>query len=239
MAAFHKKQKHNANVAAKINFDLQRISPLTENQAKVFETRHHHQLLYGVAGTGKTYLSMYLALDDIVNRELYRHLYIVRSVVSSRDMGFLPGNEKEKAAVYEEPYQATCHELFNRGDAYEYLKTRGIIHFKTTSFVRGITLDNCVVFVDEFQNMTAHELNSVITRLGKNSRIILSGDCRQDDLQQRREKTGAWDVMQIVKQMGTFRTIEFGFDDIVRSEFVKEYLIARYQLEEQGKIKPL
>lgn len=234
-----KKNKNNGKVAAKMNFELKRIEPLTDNQQKVFESRDDHQLLYGVAGTGKTFLSMYLALDDIVNREYYSKFYIVRSVVSSRNMGFLPGNEKEKAAVYEEPYNAACSELFGRGDAYGYLKQKGVIEFKTTSFIRGITLDNCVVFVDEFQNMTAHELNSVITRVGKNCRLILSGDCRQDDLQQHREKSGAWDTMQIVKRMDSFRCVEFGFDDIVRSDFVKEYIIARYKLEQQGVVQSL
>lgn len=237
MTARNKKQ--NAKVAAKINFELKHIQALTNTQEEVFQSRGKHQLLYGVAGTGKTFLSMYLALDDILNHNFYRKLYIVRSVVSSRNMGYLPGNEKEKAAVYEEPYRSVCSELFDRGDAYDYLKHLGVIEFKTTSFLRGITLDDCIVFVDEFQNMTAHELNSIVTRIGKNCKLVVSGDCRQDDLQQNREKTGAWDFMQIARKMKSFHFVEFGFEDIVRSEFVKEYIITRYQLESAGKINSL
>lgn len=182
---------------------------------------------------------MYLALDDILENEQYKKLHIVRSIVSSRNIGFLPGNEKEKAAVYEEPYASVCTELFGRGDAYEYLKAQNIVTFKTTSFLRGITLDDCVVFVDEVQNLTDHELNSIVTRVGKNCRLILSGDWRQDDLRMQREKSGIMDFLKIAKRLDSFQVVEFQFDDIVRSQFVKEYIITRHKLEEAGLIQPL
>lgn len=235
-----RKNKHkNGNVAAKINFELKRIEPLTYNQERVFRNRNENQILYGVAGTGKTFLSMYLALDDILEIGLYRKLYIVRSIVPSRNMGFLPGNEKEKAAVYEEPYQAVCSELFGRGDAYQYLKAQNYIEFKSTSFIRGITLDDCVLFVDECQNLTAHELNSIITRVGQNCRVVLSGDWRQDDLKGKREESGMIDFLKIAKCMAEFKSIEFGIDDIVRSNFVKSYILARMKLEDAGDVARL
>lgn len=238
MTAKRRKQ-NNASVAAKINFQLKTIVPLTPNQERAFRDRDYNQVLYGSAGTGKTFLGLYFALDDVVNHNQFQKISIFRSAVPSRDMGFMPGNDKEKAKLFEEPYEAICTELFNRGDAYGYLKGRGLIEFKTTSYVRGITLDNAVVIIDEFQNMTAHELHSVITRVGKDCRIVVSGDCTQDDLQQRKERSGAADFLKIVKTMDSFRLTELGHPDIVRSSFVKEYIIARDNLERRDLVLPL
>ena len=152
---------------------------------------------------------------------------MVRSVVPTRDMGFLPGNQKEKQRVYEQPYMSIATELFGRGDAYEVLKGKGLIDFISTSFVRGVTLDNCVVIVDECQNMTFHELDSVITRMGHNCRVIFCGDYRQSDLLRDSEKKGLKDFMRVLGTMKHFDIIEFTEDDIVRSPLVKEYIIAK------------
>ena len=203
---------------------LAEIEPLTKNQLIAFES-DKNLILHGIAGTGKTFISCYLAFDDMV-KGVYNNLVIIRSAVPTRDIGFLPGNEKEKASVYEEPYKEIALELFQRGDAYEILKTKGLVHFMTTSFVRGITLKDAVIMVDECQNMSFHELDSIITRVGTNCRVIFCGDFRQSDL----KTNGLESFMEILKNMGAFEFIDFEIKDIVRSEFVKDYIIAKTEL---------
>ena len=203
---------------------LAEIEPLTKNQLEAFES-DKNLILHGIAGTGKTFISCYLAFDDMV-KGVYNNLVIIRSAVPTRDIGFLPGSEKEKASVYEEPYKEIALELFQRGDAYEILKTKGLVHFMTTSFVRGITLKDAVIMVDECQNMSFHELDSIITRVGTNCRVIFCGDFRQSDL----KTNGLESFMKILKNMGSFDFIDFEIKDIVRSEFVKDYIIAKTEL---------
>lgn len=200
------------------------IEPLTQNQLLAFESEKN-LVLHGVAGTGKTFISCYLAFDDMI-KGLYEKLIIIRSAVPTRDMGFLPGNEKEKSAVYEEPYKNIAIELFARGDAYEILKTKGLVHFMTTSFIRGVTLQDAVILVDECQNMSFHELDSIITRVGRDCRVIFSGDFRQADL----TKNGLHEFIRILKAMDKFDLIDFEIKDIVRSEFVKQYITAKTEL---------
>lgn len=197
------------------------IEPLTQNQILAFESENH-LVLHGVAGTGKTFISCYLAFDDMI-KGLYDRLIIIRSAVPTRDMGFLPGSEKEKSAVYEEPYKNIAIELFDRGDAYDILKTKGLVHFMTTSFIRGVTLKDSVILIDECQNMTFHELDSIITRVGRDCRIIFSGDFKQTDI----KNTGVRPFVRILETMGSFDLVDFEVKDIVRSDFVKEYIIAR------------
>lgn len=204
--------------------ELQEIEPLTKNQLKAFESQQH-MVLHGVAGTGKTFIACYFAFDDMTKGE-YEKLVLIRSAVPTRDIGFLPGTEKEKASVYEEPYKDICIELFQRGDAYQILKTKGLVHFMTTSFIRGVTLRNATVIIDECQNMSFHELDSIITRVGEGCRIIFCGDFRQTDLQ----KNGLRDFIRILKATEQFDIFDFEIDDIVRSKFVKDYIIAKEQL---------
>ena len=204
--------------------ELQEIEPLTKNQLKAFESQQH-MVLHGVAGTGKTFIACYFAFDDMTKGE-YEKLVLIRSAVPTRDIGFLPGTEKEKASVYEEPYKDICIELFQRGDAYQILKTKGLVHFMTTSFIRGVTLRNATVIIDECQNMSFHELDSIITRVGEGCRIIFCGDFRQADLQ----KNGLRDFIRILKATEQFDIFDFEIDDIVRSKFVKDYISAKEQL---------
>ena len=203
---------------------LQEIEPLTQNQLIAFDSEKH-MLLHGVAGTGKTFISCYLAFDDMVKGQ-YEKLILIRSAVPTRDIGFLPGNEKEKSAIYGAPYKDIAVELFQRGDAYEILKTKGIVHFMTTSFIRGVTLRDAVIIIDECQNMTFHELDSIITRVGQNCRVIFCGDFRQSDL----NKNGLKDFVRILKAMESFDLIDFEIKDIVRSDFVKSYITAKTDL---------
>lgn len=215
------------------NFNLKRVRPLTENQQRTFTAfgAGKHLMLHGMAGTGKTFLSMYLALNSLMEEETnYEKIYIIRSVVPTRDMGFLPGSQKEKMKVYEAPYYAICNELFERGDAYDILKQKNAVEFMSTSFVRGITMNNCYIIVDEINNMTFHELDSVITRIGKNCRVIFCGDFRQSDLTREQERNGLKEFMKVIDKLSDFEYIDFLEQDIVRSRLVKEYIIARQNL---------
>jgi len=191
---------------------LSEIEPLTQNQVAAFES-DKHLVLHGVAGTGKTFISCYLAFDDMI-KSSYNKLIIIRSAVPTRDIGFLPGNED------------ICVELFQRGDAYEILKTKSLVNFMTTSFIRGVTLRDAVIIVDECQNMSFHELDSIITRVGEECRIIFCGDFRQSDL----SKNGLKDFIRIVKAMDQFDLFDFEIKDIVRSGFVKDYITVKTNL---------
>ena len=207
------------------SLELREIDPLTRNQLTAFESTKN-LVLHGLAGTGKTFISSYLAYDDMA-KGVYQNLVIIRSAVPTRDIGFLPGTEKEKASVYEEPYKDIANDLFSRGDAYEILKNKGLVHFMTTSFIRGITLRDAVILIDECQNMSFHELDSIITRIGENCRVMFCGDFRQADL----KVNGLQDFIRVLKRMQKFTFIEFEVEDIVRSDFVKQYIIAKNELD--------
>ena len=206
------------------SLELREIDPLTRNQLTAFESTKN-LVLHGLAGTGKTFISSYLAYDDMA-KGVYQNLVIIRSAVPTRDIGFLPGTEKEKASVYEEPYKDIANDLFSRGDAYEILKNKGLVHFMTTSFIRGITLRDAIILIDECQNMSFHELDSIITRIGENCRVMFCGDFRQADL----KANGLQDFIKVLKRMQKFTFIEFEVEDIVRSDFVKQYIIAKNEL---------
>lgn len=233
--SIQKPQLTIANTKLKIRIDdLKTIKPLTENQKLFFDAYDSSRimLLHGIAGTGKTYIALYHALEEVLDKgSNYEKIVIVRSAVPSRDIGHLPGDEKEKTEVYTEPYIEICSDLFNRHDAYQRLTEQKVIQFLITSFVRGITLDNSIIIVDECQNMTDMELNSIITRVGERSKIIFCGDFRQTDLYKRTDTSGLKKFMRIADMMPSFRTFEFGVEDIVRSEIVKEYILARLQYE--------
>ena len=217
------------------HFDLTDIGAITDNQVRTFHAydRGDNLFLHGCAGTGKTFVSVFLALREILSGETKRHkLIIIRNTQSSKDQGFLPGGVKEKAEVYEAAYKAIVSELFRRDDAYEVLKLKGIIEFHTTSYLRGTTVDNAVILVDEVQNQRYVELRTVLTRTGDRSRIILCGDTKQDDLSSSRynEVSGLKDMMKVFERMGHMTTVQFEIDDIVRSGFVRDFIIAENQL---------
>ena len=215
------------------------IKPLTKSQEKVFEAweRNKHLFLFGAAGTGKSFITMYLALREILNEQTpYNKLYIVRSLVPTREIGFLPGDHEDKANLYQIPYKNMVRYMFEMPDdpsfemLYGNLKAQDTISFWSTSFIRGTTIDNSILLVDESENLNFHELDSIITRLGVNSKIIFAGDAAQTDLQKAHEKTGIMDFKKIIDDMDEFESIEFGIDDIVRSGLVKSYLISKINL---------
>lgn len=218
-----------------LHFDLKQIQPITDNQVRTFNAYNEGEnlFLHGCAGTGKTFISIYLALKEIENgRSRRRKLVIIRTAQSSKDIGFLPGSEKQKLEVYEAPYKAICAELYHRDDAYDILKQKGIIEFHSTSFLRGTTIDDAIILIDECQNQRYVELRTVLTRTGDRSRVILCGDTKQDDLTSDRykETSGLADMMKVFNRMGDMTTVEFEIDDIVRSGFVRDFIIAENQL---------
>ena len=213
------------------------IKPLTTNQEIVFDAYKEGKnvLLHGAAGTGKTFIALYLALQEVLDESTpYDKIVIVRSLVPTREIGFLPGDHEDKSYLYQIPYKNMVRFMFSMPDdnsfqmLYDNLRAQETIDFWSTSFIRGVTVDNAIVIVDEFSNLNFHELDSMITRIGEDSKIMFCGDIQQTDLTRDNEKSGISDFIKILEQMKSFACVEFDFKDIVRSGLVREYLIAKY-----------
>jgi phosphate starvation-inducible protein PhoH len=218
-------------------FSMRKINPLTPAQSDLFDSykQGYNLAAIGTAGTGKTMCAMYLALSDVLQRGEYEKVVVIRSAVQTREQGFMPGSKAQKEAVFEQPYTDITNDLFDRGDAYQILKSKGMVQFMSSSFVRGLTFDNSIIIVDECQSMTYHELDSIITRVGESSKIIFCGDTKQDDLQQSRNRadiSGLHDFIKVLDAIPSFDVVRFGVDDIVRSGLVREYIIAKTRLLE-------
>lgn len=219
--------------------NLTTIKPATENQKLVFTEykKGQNMFLFGAAGTGKTFISLYLAFQEVLDPTTpYECVYIVRSAVPTREIGFLPGDEEDKTALFQVPYQNMVQFMFEQPNEqafamlYDRLKSQGSMMFLTTSFLRGITLDNAIIIVDECQNLNFHELDTIVTRVGQDSKIILCGDFFQSDLQKNSEKEGMNIFMNILQNMEEFSLVEFTVGDIVRSGLVRSYLINKIKL---------
>lgn len=222
----------NSNKKRNVPFKEQfrKLEPLTKNQRLAFEefARGQNLILHGYAGTGKTLSAMYLALDALFKGQC-SNIIIVRSAVPTQDIGFLPGTYEEKIAPYEEPYDSICDFLFKTKNNYDELKDRAFLTFMPISFIRGITFDDAIIIMDEAQNADFHTIDSVITRLGENSRLIICGDYTQSDLKKEKDRKGVVDIMGILETLEQFSRIEFGEQDIVRSKLVKDYIIEKHR----------
>jgi predicted ribonuclease YlaK len=209
---------------------LLRVDPMSDNQSKAFHGYHKDKnlILSGSAGTGKTFIAMYLALKEVLEANgPYKKVVIVRSIVPTRDIGFLPGDEAEKKEAYMIPYVEICNELFNDKRAFERLQDHGQIEFISTSFIRGTTLNNCIIILDEMQNCVFRELDTVITRVGSRARFIMCGDYYQSDFDKKTDKEGVLNFLKIVDAMKAFTHVEFTWADIVRSDFVRDYIVTK------------
>ena len=215
------------------------IKPLTDNQKIAFDEYKagKNMLLHGAAGTGKTFIMLYLALQEVLDETTpYEKIYIVRSLVPTREIGFLPGDHEDKSYLYQVPYKNMVRYMFSMPDdntfemLYDNLRAQDTIDFWSTSFIRGVTLDNAIIIVDEFSNLNFHELDSMITRIGEDSKLMFCGDITQTDLTREKETSGISDFISILQSMKDFTCIEFGLDDIVRSGLVKEYLISKINM---------
>ena len=219
--------------------NLLKIKPITESQKTVFETwkKGQNQFLFGCAGTGKTFVSLYLAMQDVLNLQTkYEKVVLVRSLIPTREIGFLPGDEEDKAALYQVPYQNMVQFMFEQPNEqafkmlYDRLKSQGSLYFLSTSFLRGLTFDNTIIIVDECQNLNFHELDTITTRVGQDSKIVFCGDFFQTDLLKTGGKNGLHDFLRILEEMKDFNCTEFNIGDIVRSGFVRDYLIQKTKL---------
>ena len=223
-----------------INSDLLlNIEPLTENQKKLFSSYDEgkHIVAHGVPGSGKTFVLLYKALKEVLDEiSPYEKIYIIRSLVQTREIGFLPGSHEDKAELFEIPYKNMVKYMFQLPSEADFemlygnLKSQETISFWSTSFLRGTTFDNSILIIDEFSNMNAHELDSLITRVGENCKIMFAGDAEQTDLVRKNERTGIHDFMRILQLIDCFEIIEFGVDDIVRSGLVRQYILAKREL---------
>ena len=219
--------------------DLVTIKPITDNQKLVFSTwkKGLNQFLFGAAGTGKTFVSLYLALQEVMDlKKSVDKVILVRSLIPTREIGFLPGDEEDKAALYQVPYRNMVQFMFEMpnekafNNLYDKLKSQGSLYFLSTSFLRGLTFDNSIIIVDECQNLNFHELDTIITRVGQDSKIMFCGDFNQTDLVKNNEKNGLHDFMRILEEMKEFNCTEFTIGDIVRSGFVRSYLINKTKM---------
>ena len=223
-----------------INTDMMRdIEPLTDNQKKLFESykKGKNLVAYGAAGTGKTFITLFNALQEVLDPSTpYDKIYIVRSLVATREIGFLPGDHEDKSSLYQIPYKNMVKYMFEMPTEADFemlygnLKTQGTIGFSSTSFIRGTTFDKAIIIVDEFQNLNFHELDSIITRVGENSKIMFCGDATQSDLIKTNERNGIIGFMEILRNMSSVNIVEFGVEDIVRSGLVKEYILTKLEM---------
>lgn len=217
--------------------DLKTFDPLTDNQKAFFDAYKrgdYFVALHGVAGTGKTFCAVYKALEEVLDKSNpFKKIIIVRSAVQSREIGHLPGDVTEKMEIYQQPYRQICETLFGRKDAYQRLEEQGYIEFISTSFIRGMSFDDAIIIVDEMQNLTFEEIDTVMTRVGYRSKIIWCGDYRQTDLNKKKnDMSGILKFFDIAYHMGAFTKIEFTPDDIVRSSLVKDYILAKLKYED-------
>ena len=187
---------------------LREIEPLTPNQQLLFNSYESGKniVAYGCAGTGKTFITLYNAIKDVLDEKTpYEKVYVVRSLVATREIGFLPGEHEDKSWLYQLPYKAMVKYMFEmRTDAdfqmlYANLKAQDTIDFWSTSFIRGTTFDKAIIIVDEFQNLNYHELDSIMTRVGQDSKIMFCGDATQTDLTRENDKNGIVDFMRILR----------------------------------------
>ena len=217
--------------------DMKTFQPLTENQNKFFQAYKQGDYfiaLHGVAGTGKTFSALYKAIEEVLDKSnTFEKIIVVRSAVQSREIGHLPGSVDEKMEIYQQPYRQICETLFGRKDAWDRLEEQGHIEFISTSFIRGMSFDNAIIIVDEMQNMTFEEIDTVMTRVGNQSKIIWCGDYRQTDLNKKKnDVSGLLKFFDIAYHMDAFTRIEFTPDDIVRSSLVKDYILAKLKFED-------
>ena len=222
----------------KIKLDhLKTFDPLTDNQRKFFESYKRGDYfiaLHGVAGTGKTFCALYKAMEEVLDKgNPFKKIIVVRSAVQSREIGHLPGDVSEKMEIYQQPYRQICETLFGRKDAWDRLEEQGYIEFISTSFIRGMSFDDAIIIVDEMQNMTFEEIDTVMTRVGYRSKIIWCGDYRQTDLNKKKnDVSGILKFFDIAYHMYSFTRIEFDVDDIVRSSLVKDYILAKLRYDD-------
>lgn len=228
----HRSQHLPASNGLKIKLDhLRTFEPLSENQSRFFEMYRgggYFIGLFGSPGVGKTFLAMYRAIEEVLQKDNpFKQVVVVRSLVQLREIGHLPGNLEEKQEIYELPYKEICQTLFNRADAWDRLKEQGFARFISTTAIRGISIDDSIIIVDEIQNCNWSEINTIISRVGHRSKIIFCGDFKQTDLIRSNKDVSAFnEFRKVASSMKAFQEVYFTPDDIVRSSLVRDWIVA-------------
>ena len=228
------KVKHQPVVSNSLRIKLDHLKTfdaLTENQQLFFDMYKggaYFMGLFGSPGVGKTFLALYKAIEEVLDKtNSFKQVVIVRSIVQLRDVGYLPGSLEEKQEIYELPYKEISSTLFGRADAWDRLKEQGHVRFISTTAIRGISIDDAIIIVDENQNLNWSEVNTIITRVGHRSKIIFCGDFKQTDLiKNKHDQTAFHQFREVAKNMPSFQEIYFTSDDIVRSSLVKNWIVA-------------
>jgi phosphate starvation-inducible PhoH-like protein len=184
-------------------------------------------LLSGPPGTAKTLLAAYIACEKLHKREIDKIYYVkpVVDVPGEQGLGFLPGNLDEKVAPHISPVRDALEVFMPKGKA-EYMLAKKHVEFLPIDHLRGRSLHRCMVIADEMQNATTHSVLTILTRLGDGSSIALLGDVVQRDLSGRFGRDGLSDALGRLKSLADVGHVEFGFDDIERSEFVQSVIRA-------------
>lgn len=204
--------------------DLKTIDPRTPNQATALRAwfEGDHVGLLGSPGAGKTLLACYMAASALVRKEV-GGIIVVRSAVERREQGFVPGTQEEKDAKFEDTYRDGFAAVFGNHTAYDQLKRRGLITFRTTGNQRGLNFRNSVVIGDEIQNLDFAELHAFITRLCADSRLIICGDQGQCDLKHH-EEPGLPIFQELAAELPDLTLVHFTRHDCQRHPFVKAWL---------------
>lgn len=214
--------------------DMKVVRPMTANQEIAFNhwyaSYERHLALLGSAGTGKSFLAIAMGILDVMDPQTpQKKMIIVRSLAQGRQIGALPGSLEEKQGPTFSIYNTIFADLFGRSDTLANMVLAEVVQLVDTSHIRGATWNNAIVVVDEITSMNDHEVDTVMTRIGEDSRVIICGDQKQSDLvtsANKADKHNYQKFLTTIERMPSIDIVKFTFDDIVRSGFVKDWIIA-------------
>ena len=211
------------------------ISGRTPNQQKLVEEFTHNDLTFalGPAGTGKTYVAIALAVRALKNREVRKIILSRPAVEAGEKLGFLPGDMKDKIDPYLQPLYDALEDMIPAVKLREYMETK-VIQIAPLAFMRGRTLNDAVIVLDEAQNTTPHQIKMFLTRLGMNAKMIITGDVTQIDLP-RTTSSGLVQALRILRDVKDIGRVEFGKKDIIRHQLVQRIVEAYERYDEEQK----
>ena len=224
-----KKEADNSKVDDKVlvygNNGL-RIKARTKNQRLMVQQSLKNDMLFAVgpAGTGKTYTAVALAVRALKNKEVRRIVLTRPAVEAGENLGFLPGDMKEKLDPYMMPLYDGLRDMIHHDKLSDYLEN-GTIEVAPLAFMRGRTLDNAFVILDEAQNTTVQQMKMFLTRMGKHAKFIITGDASQIDLP-KKQKSGLIESLDRLKEVNGISIIRLTGEDVIRHKLVKEIIKA-------------
>lgn len=206
-----------------VEFGFRDIKPLNFIQGEYLRAIQENEIIFGVgsAGTGKTYIAATYAAGELFHRRIDKIILTRPNVETGRGLGFLPGTLEEKYAPYLDPFDQIFTRSLGKG-FYEYALKSKNIDPKPLGFMRGATFDNCIVLLDEAQNATREEMKMLLSRIGKNCKMIISGDVDQADI----PDSGLSDAVRRLEHIDGIEVVRFMDDDIVRSRMCKQIILA-------------